>query len=80
MFVSQRALPTSLGGLPKPGALKVSLPNDHLGYALTWFGLALVLVAVFGFWARGRPLPCEIPGFRLVCPWLRAGPACGTVI
>jgi cytochrome oxidase assembly protein ShyY1 len=31
----------------------VSLPNDHLGYAITWFGLALVLAGVFGVWARG---------------------------
>ncbi len=52
-YVEQEA-PVPPGGLPKPGVLQVSLPNDHLNYALTWFGLALVLVAVFGFWARSR--------------------------
>jgi LPXTG-motif cell wall-anchored protein len=34
--------------------LTIKLRNDHLGYALTWFGLAGVLVAVFGFWVRSR--------------------------
>lgn len=27
---------------PQPLPVTVNLPNDHLGYALTWFGLALV--------------------------------------
>jgi len=38
------------GGLPRPAALTVNLRNDHLGYALTWFGLAAGLTAVFGVW------------------------------
>lgn len=46
--------PAPPGGLPRPGKLTVKLRNDHLGYALTWFGLAAVLVVAFGFWARGR--------------------------
>jgi surfeit locus 1 family protein len=52
-YVEQEA-PVPPGGLPKPGALQVSLPNNHLQYAVTWFGLAGALVAVFGFWARSR--------------------------
>jgi surfeit locus 1 family protein len=40
------------GGLPQPGKLAVRLRNEHLQYALTWFGLALVLVVVFIAWAR----------------------------
>jgi surfeit locus 1 family protein len=51
-YVEQEA-PVPPGGLPKPGALMVRLPNDHLGYAITWFGLALVLAGVFSVWARG---------------------------
>jgi cytochrome oxidase assembly protein ShyY1 len=41
-------------GSPRPGVLRVNLPNDHLQYALTWYGLALVLVVVFAAWVRGR--------------------------
>jgi surfeit locus 1 family protein len=33
--------------LPRP-------PNNHLSYALTWYGLAIVLAIVFITWARGR--------------------------
>ncbi len=42
------------GGLPQGGETTLSFRNDHLGYAITWFGLAATLVAVFGFWAYGR--------------------------
>jgi surfeit locus 1 family protein len=31
---------------------QVELNNNHLGYALTWFGLAAALVAVAGFFGR----------------------------
>jgi surfeit locus 1 family protein len=41
-------------GLPPPGPLKANLPNNHLQYAVTWFGLAVVLLGVFGFWLRSR--------------------------
>jgi surfeit locus 1 family protein len=46
--------PVPPGGLPRPGKLAIHLRNDHLQYALTWFGLALVLVVMFGLWARTR--------------------------
>lgn len=36
------------GGLPRGGATVVTIKNDHLSYALTWFGLAATLVVVFG--------------------------------
>lgn len=42
------------GGLPRGGETVLIFRNDHLGYALTWFGLALTLVGVFGVWAYGR--------------------------
>ena len=35
------------GGWPKGGQTPLTLRNDHLGYALTWFGLAAALAAVF---------------------------------
>jgi surfeit locus 1 family protein len=53
-YVEQEA-PMPPGGLPRAGRLRPNLPNNHLGYALTWFGLAAGLVAVFAIWAqRGR--------------------------
>ena len=39
------------GGLPHPSVLRVRLRNDHLQYAIAWFGLALVLVVMFAVWA-----------------------------
>jgi surfeit locus 1 family protein len=42
------------GGLPQGGETRVRFRNDHLGYAVTWFGLALALVAVFGAFVRQR--------------------------
>ncbi len=38
------------GGLPKPGKIEVKMPNNHLQYALTWFGLALALGGVYVAW------------------------------
>ncbi|OYQ32573.1 hypothetical protein CHU95_17480 [Niveispirillum lacus] len=35
------------GGLPIGGRTIVVLKNDHLSYALTWYGLALTLIGVF---------------------------------
>lgn len=34
---------------PQPLPVTVNLPNDHLGYALTWFGLALVWAGMTGY-------------------------------
>lgn len=56
-FYVEQDAPSPPGGLPQPGKLVVALPDNHLQYALTWYGLAAVLVAVFGFWAAtaGHP-------------------------
>lgn len=39
------------GGWPKGGTARLDLPNRHLEYALTWFGLALTLLAVYAVYA-----------------------------
>jgi len=52
-FVDQDS-PPAPGGLPRAGMLSANLPNNHLQYALTWFGLAGVLIVGFGFWVRSR--------------------------
>ena len=60
-FYVELDAPTPPGGLPRPGRLVVALPDNHLQYALTWFGLAAVLAAVFGTWAAtsGRRTPAS---------------------
>ena len=35
---------------PRPQAVKADLANNHLGYAITWFGLAATLIGVSGFY------------------------------
>ncbi len=42
------------GGWPKGGVTRVNLPNKHLHYAITWFGLAGGLLAVFAIYMFGR--------------------------
>ena len=46
--------PVPPGALPKPGKLEVRLPDNHLQYAITWFGLALALAGVFIVWLARR--------------------------
>jgi surfeit locus 1 family protein len=45
------------GGLPIGGVTIIDLPNSHLQYAITWYGLALTLLAVAGvsLWQRYHP-------------------------
>jgi surfeit locus 1 family protein len=42
------------GGWPRGGNTRVSFPNNHLQYALTWFALAIAILAVFFAFARQR--------------------------
>lgn len=42
------------GGLPQGGETVLAIPNNHLSYALTWFGLAIGLCAVFAAFALRR--------------------------
>ena len=51
-FYVEQESPVPPGGLPQPGRLVVNLPNNHLQYVVTWYGLALVLVVVFAAWTR----------------------------
>ncbi len=46
--------PAPAGGLPRPAPARIQLNNRHLGYALTWFGLAACLVGVFVAWHLRR--------------------------
>lgn len=44
-FIDADATPNP-GGWPKGGVTQLDLPNNHLSYAFTWYGLAAVLVVV----------------------------------
>jgi surfeit locus 1 family protein len=60
-FYVEQESPVPPGGLPQPGKLVVELPDNHLQYAITWYGLAAALAGVFVVWAinsrRRRPPP-----------------------
>ncbi len=42
------------GGFPIGAQTRLEIPNDHLQYAITWYLLALTLVAVYVLWNRRR--------------------------
>jgi surfeit locus 1 family protein len=48
------AEPAPPGGLPQGGTTRLALPNRHLEYALTWYGLGLTLVGVYVAFAASR--------------------------
>ena len=52
-FYVELESPEPPGGLPRAGRLQPNLPNSHLSYALTWLGLAGVLVGVYTAWLLG---------------------------
>lgn len=56
-FIDADASPNT-GGWPVGGVTLIDLPNNHLQYAVTWYGLAAALVGVFGvwFWRRRKPV------------------------
>lgn len=52
LYVDADAAPVP-GGLPRGGQTDTNLPNDHLQYALTWYGLAVVCVLYYLLFVRG---------------------------
>jgi surfeit locus 1 family protein len=46
--------PRNPGGWPRGGVTRLELPNRHLEYALTWYGLAAALIGVFAAFAATR--------------------------
>ena len=53
-FYIEQEAPVPAGGLPHPAPLKPQLRNEHLQYAITWFGLAAVLVVMSAIWMARR--------------------------
>lgn len=52
-FVDANAAPNP-GGLPVGGVTLIDMPNSHLQYAVTWYGLAAALAGVLGAWLWRR--------------------------
>jgi surfeit locus 1 family protein len=52
-YIDQEA-PPAPGGLPRVAPLKPSLTNNHLQYAITWYGLALVTLIAALFFVRAQ--------------------------
>jgi len=61
-FYVEEEAPMPPGGLPQPGPIVVKLPDNHLQYAVTWYGLALVLAVVFIAWAFSSRRPRQTWG------------------
>ena len=53
-IIDERFDPARPGGLPQGGETVVIFPNNHLGYAITWFGLAACCAGVFVVFAVGK--------------------------
>lgn len=47
-FLDADATPVP-GGMPEGGVTEIDLPNSHLQYAITWYGLALALAGVVAY-------------------------------
>jgi surfeit locus 1 family protein len=54
LIVEADARPAAPGGLPAGGVTRLNIPNRHLEYALTWYGLAATLVGVYLAFAISR--------------------------
>lgn len=53
-FYIDQIAPAPPGGLPAPRPSRIELPNRHLEYALTWWGLAVTLIGVYAAFVIGR--------------------------
>jgi len=42
------------GGWPKGGTTRLTFSNRHLGYAFTWFSLAVVLLVIYAVFLRNQ--------------------------
>lgn len=51
-FVLVAMGPPTPAGYPIPARHLPQPPNNHLSYAITWYGLAVALMVIFGLWAR----------------------------
>ncbi len=51
-YIEATATPVP-GGFPLGGQTIVALPSPHLGYAITWYSLAVAFAVIYVLWHRG---------------------------
>ncbi|WP_169567785.1 SURF1 family protein [Sneathiella limimaris] len=42
------------GGFPKGGQTRITVPNNHVEYAITWFGLAVAMLVIYGLYGMRK--------------------------
>jgi len=47
------------GALPQGGETVIEFPNNHFGYALTWFGFALLTPVLLAYWVFRQLRPAK---------------------
>ena len=47
------------GALPQGGETVIDFPNNHLGYAFTWFGFAILTPCLLAFWVWRQLRPAK---------------------
>lgn len=47
------------GALPQGGETVIEFPNNHLGYAFTWFGFALITPLLLAYWTFRQLRPAK---------------------
>lgn len=52
------------GALPQGGETVIEFPNNHLGYAITWYGFALLVPFLLFFWVRRQQVKPVNAGTR----------------
>jgi surfeit locus 1 family protein len=62
--IDAEAEPANPGGWPKGGTTEVRLPNSHLQYVVTWYGLAATLLVIFAVFARQRLAALDNPSVQ----------------
>jgi surfeit locus 1 family protein len=60
LFYIDLEQPVPASGVPKPGPLEIHLKDDHMQYAITWFGLAVAVLIAFGVWLWGQRRPSAV--------------------
>ena len=56
-YIDAAASETPPGGFPQAGETVIEFPNNHLGYAITWYGLAAAAVVIYAVLVRRRLRP-----------------------